>query len=720
MFRYLYFIVIFTLVSLSASDKVEIYASSIISYNNIVEATDGVTVVYKDYYLSAKKATYNKETGDLELFDNIKANYKKNYKILGNYARLNIIKKEKSFKPFYMLDSISNVWISAKGGVAKDKDVKINSGILSGCNQNNPLWKMEFTSSNYDYETKWLDLYNTTLYIYDIPLFYMPYIGYSLDIRRKTGLLIPAIGISDSEGFYYQQSFYIAEYNEWDLEIKPQIRTNRGYGVYTDLRFVDSTISKGELNLGYFKEYDKYVNKNNLVNDIHYGFNFTYENSDVLNQWLNQDLKGQSGLYIDINNMNDVDYINLASNNSVDTNTAKQILSRINLFYNTDSNYIASYFKYYKDLEKKNNDNTLQQLPTLHYHHYLDTLLSDHLIYNIDMKSSNMQRVVNKTALQTDLYIPITLQTSLFDEYLNLSYKANLYAQYSKFRSTELLPIVGVEYDNGYFARNYHTFTASTELTRAFEDVTHVISFSSNYTLGGKELRDGYYEDFQDICLDPNQQFNPECDFYNITEIDEVLELEFTQYLYDFSGKEIFFHRLAQRITYLEDKNKYGELENELDFKITDNLALYNNMFYNFDENKFSKIFNQISFSANNIKLDLSHLYKDNFLEVTSDYTSFTSYMTSAARYNYNQHYSYNIRYDYDLEAKIKKSIEVGFLYKKRCWDFGLRYVENNRPQLTQNRESSVYDKYIYITVVLRPLMKSSNNSADYAIKLPE
>ena len=720
MFRYLYAIVIFTLVALNASDKVEIYATSITSYNNIVEATDGVTVVYKDYYLSAKKATYNKDSGDLELFDNIKASYQKNYKILGNYARLNIVKKEKSFKPFYMLDSISNVWISAKNGVAKDKDIEIDSGILSGCNQNNPLWKMEFTSSNYDYETKWLDLYNTTLYIYDIPLFYMPYIGYSLDIRRKTGLLMPGVGISDSEGFYYQQPIYIAQYNEWDLEIKPQIRSNRGYGIYSDFRFVDSSISQGEFNVGYFKEFDRYVNKNNLVNKVHYGFNFTYENSDVINQWLNQNLEGQSGLYIDINNMNDVDYINLASNNSVDTNTAKQILSRINLFYNTDSNYIASYFKYYKDLEKKNNDNTLQQLPTLHYHHYLDTLLSDHLIYNIDMKSSNIQRIVNKTALQTDLYIPITLQTSLFDEYLNISYKANLYGQYSKFRSTELLPIVGVEYDNGYFARNYHTFSASTELTRAFENVTHVISFSSNYTMGGKELRDGYYEDYKDICLDPTQQFNPECDFYNILDIDEALELEFTQYLYDFSGKEIFYHRLAQRITYLEDKNKYGELENELDFKITDNLTLYNNMFYNFDENKFSKVFNQISFTTNDIELDFSHLYKDEFLEATTQYSPYTSYITSAARYNYNQHYSYRMRYDYDLEARIKKSIEVGFLYKKRCWDFGLRYVENNRPQLTQDRESSVYDKYIYITVVLRPLMKSGNRSADYGVKLPQ
>jgi len=514
------FFVLFTLLVgiLVASEKVEIYATSIEASNNTIHASDGVTVVYKDYYLSAKSASYNKESGELELFGNVKASYKDSYKILGDHAELNLAKKEKAFYPFYMLDTNLDVWISAKKAFSKEEDLEITSGILSGCDQENPLWKMQFSSSEYDYDTKWLNLYNTTLYIYDIPLFYIPYIGYSLDIRRKTGLLVPGVGISDSEGFYYQQPIYIAEYDSWDLEIRPQIRTNRGYGIYSDFRFTDSLISQGSMRAGYFTEYDKYVNKNSLVNKNHYGFNFTYQNSDLINQWFHENYEGESGLYVDIINMNDVDYINLAFNNSLETNTAKQILSRVNLFYNQDSNYIASYFKYYKNLEEKNNDNTLQQLPTLHYHHYLDAFVDNHLIYNIDMKSSNIYRVVNKTALQTDLNLPITLQTSMFDEYLNLSYNANLYAQYTKFRSTELIPIIGVEYDNGYFMRNYHTFSASTELAHAFEELTHVVSFGAEYTLGGRELRDGYYEDNVDICSDPQQQSNPVCDFYRFVQ----------------------------------------------------------------------------------------------------------------------------------------------------------------------------------------------------------
>ena len=45
-------------------------------------------------------------------------------------------------------------------------------------------------------------------------------------------------------------------------------------------------------------------------------------------------LEGQSGLYVDIGNMSDVDYINLADNNTLNISTSTQVLSRINIFYN--------------------------------------------------------------------------------------------------------------------------------------------------------------------------------------------------------------------------------------------------------------------------------------------------------------------------------------------------------------------------------------------------
>ena len=245
--------------SLHAEDKkIEIYAGDLITQHNIIKISKEVTVVYGDYILVAKRATYNKNTGELELFEDVKVINKNKYKILGKYAKLNIKKKKRTFKPFYLLDNASQVWLSGDKGCALNKDIDISSGVVSGCDPKNPLWQIEFSSSDYNSKTKWLNIYNAILYIYDIPVLYTPYFGYSLDTTRRTGFLTPSFGYSNAEGVYFEQPFYIAEQNWWDLEFKPQIRTNRGSGIYSTFRFVDSKYSQGELTSGIFKEKTEY------------------------------------------------------------------------------------------------------------------------------------------------------------------------------------------------------------------------------------------------------------------------------------------------------------------------------------------------------------------------------------------------------------------------------------------------------------------------------
>lgn len=702
----------FFAVVLYSSDKVEIYAARMESDKNIVNAYGEVTVVYKDYFLSAKRAKYNRDTGELELFENIHATHKLEYKLLGSYARLNIQKKERSFKPFYMLDKTSKVWLSGDKGEGKDTNIDIISGITSGCNPNDPLWKIEFSSSDYNTDSKWLNLYNARIYIYDVLVLYTPYFGYSLDTTRRTGLLTPGLGISDKEGFFYEQPLYIAPQNWWDLELRPQLRTRRGSGGYTTFRFVDSFKSQGTLTAGYFKEKDDFYKEEQLVNKSHYGYNLNYNNSDILNQWFGLGLDGQSGLYIDINNMNDVDYINLSTYDTTKNATSTQVLSRGNLFYNTNQNYIGSYFTYYKNLTLESNENTLQKLPTIQYHHYLETFLDDHLLYNVDIHSNNIYRDINKKVLQTDVNIPVILRTSLLDEYLNVAYKLDLYGQHSLFGG-EVEPTANREridesYENGYFLRNSNTISVSTQLAKAFEDLTHVIDFGIDYIFAGSEYRDGFYQ--------YNQYTDTPQEFYDVSTIQEQLQLNFQQYIYNTKGEQKIYHRLSQIITYEQEDDNLKELENELEYQVSNSVTYYNNMFYNYDEKAISKALNSFSIRYNGLNLSFSHLFKHNFNVIPI----YESYMTSSASYTYNQHYSYSARWDYDLQTNLKKGTEIGFLYKKRCWDFGLKYVENNRPILANGEYSSVYDRYIYFTVILKPLMKQSEGTSDFSLRMPE
>lgn len=704
--------------SIYASDKVEIFASKMSSDGDMVQASGGVTVVYKKYFITADSAVYDRNSSELELFDNIRVNQGKAYKILGKYAKLNIAQKEKFFKPFYMSDRDTRVWMSANDAKSTENFMDINDGTLSGCDPINPIWKIDFSSSDYNSDSKWMNLYNARLYIGDIPIFYMPYFGFSLDTTRRSGLLMPSFGYSANEGTYYEQPIYIAINNWWDLELKPQARTERGQGVYQTFRFVDSPTSRGEFSSGYFIESGDYYKENNLQNDSHYGFSFKYDNNDFLNQWLGTNFEGQSGIYADISSMNDVDYINLSSNDVQNNSTATQILSRINMFYNTDRNYFGSYFKYYQDLTLASNDDTIQKLPTLQYHYYLDTILEDHLLYSLDIRSNNLTRAINKTAIQTDIDVPVTLQTSLFDEYMNISYRANLYMQHSSFGGTEQDTSLNNKYNDGYILRNFHTLAVNTQLTRGYEDFSHVISLGVSYNKAGTQSSNGYYSDNEVICTNNQNQNDPRCEFYNISDIQEEAQIDFIEYLYDEEAKEILYHRLAQRIAYGNINNRYGELENELNYRVTDYLTFYNNMFYNYEETSFSKVFNQVSVNKFGINLALSHLYKDTFLPATVNTPKYTSYLTSTLGYTYDNHYSFSALYNYDAISQNAKTQEIGFMYKKRCWDFGIRYSENRRPILSNNATSFIDERFIYFTILLKPLMQA-NGSSNIAIQLP-
>ncbi len=169
------------------------------------------------------------------------------------------------------------------------------------------------------------------------------------------------------------------------------------------------------------------------------------------------------------------------------------------------------------------------------------------------------------------------------------------------------------------------------------------------------------------------------------------------------------------KISLLESyfKNLEKKVENELEYRITSYLSIYNNMFYNYEEGKFSKVFNTLRVNSSSLNINISHLFKDSFREATPTRPRYTNYLTSSATYYYDKHYSYSASYNYDLEAEELKSLSVGFMYKKRCWDFGIRYSENRRPILNSIGEASfLEDRFIYITVILKPLMKANGNNS--------
>jgi len=714
MFRSLLWLLLLTSV-LFGGDQVEFYAKSLDTEGNKVMAEGDVLVVYQDAYISADRATYDRNSTELELFGNVTILKGNEYQLVGEHMKLNMQKKEREINPFFMIEKESKLWVTAQSSTACDNTFNIESGIVSGCDPEDPMWEIYFSSSDYNDETKWLNLYNARFHIGGVPLFYLPYFGYSMDRKRRSGLLMPSFGISGSEGAYYEQPIYVVLGDRADVEIKPQMRSLRGQGLYGTLRFVDSKDSKGSLTLGYFAEKESYFIKNNLQNEEHYGFNFEYENTRVLQNWFGLDLDGQSGLYSDIQWMNDVDYINLSSNDTINNVTSNQVYSRVNLFYSEEDNYYGTYLKHYLDLDPQNTAKrkaTIQKIPIVQYHHYLDAFLDQHLFYALDLKGNNYMRKEGKQGGEINVNLPIALQTSLFNEYLNVAYKAQIHGRMIDFRGEADANITAGTYEQGYYGSLSHVFDVGTHVTKGYSENSHTMGLAAVYTKFGTDKKSGYYANVENNCTlsDPT---NLDCEFYTIANVEDNVDLQFTQYLIDNSGRQSIYHRLSQPIVLSEnygtDKKGLGDFENEFLWNITDKISFYDDTFYSFQRSEWVKTLNTLRYQDKTYNVGFSYLYENKAFKDKIE--PYTNYLNADASYRYNNHYKYFTKFAFDVENNIKKYAEVGFFFLLRCWDFGLRYVENNRPVLLNGGiTSSVYDKYVYFTIIMKPIGGSEVN----------
>ena len=704
MFR-LFVFIFCIVVSAHAEKKVELFAKAVDTNGTFVKADNDVVVLYDGLYVSAESATYDRESGIVELYGNVNALKGAEYYAIGDYLMLDTIEGIRQFRPFFFQDHAEDLWISSRSAKSIKEKYELNTGMVSSCNPQDPDWTLRFSSGIYDDEEQWMQLYNTKLYIGEMPIMYIPYIAYPTDKTRRTGLLKPTVGYSSEEGFIYKQPIFIAEDPQWDLELTPEIRTKRGEGMYSTLRFVDSPSSYGALTIGGFKEKSTYAQKFDLRNEKHFGIEFDYQNVDFLKNWFSWDVQGSSGIYADITHPSDVEYFNLKESDSLNYFTTSQITSKVNLFLNQSEDYYGAYFKYFTDLTKESDAQTIQNLPTLHYHHYLNTFFDDHLLYSVDYRGNNFYRETGKNAMQNEVSIPLDLQFSLLDEYLTLTLSENLYAsQISFYGQHDATEVPG--YSPGTYVRESQGVELNTNLVKAYDNFSHSVGLTAAYLRPGQEMRDGFYQDYEQVFKRNRANGTPciagPCEYDTIDDTLEQASLEFTQFIFTLDGFEKLYHRLRQPLIYEAGYEKYGDLENELRYNFTKEINYYNNTFYNYKRNVISKTQNTLAYNSEDIMLNLSHLYQD---RLVNNLRTRTRYLTSGARYNYSKKWQYFANYAYDIEKSKTQSRTFGFLLNKRCWSFELRYVENIRPILNSlGNTSSISDKVLYFTITLRPL----------------
>ncbi|MDR1008081.1 MAG: LPS assembly protein LptD [Campylobacteraceae bacterium] len=651
--------------------NIELLTQNVKEANDTIFANGSIVVYSERYLITADRAVHNTKTNSMELFGNVNIFRDSDEVARSDYLFINLEGDNGNFSNFFLFNQGSKLWVSC-GNVSMTSEMYLaNKAIVSSCNVEDPDWKITFTSGKLNKESSFLHLYNALFYAGDLPIFYLPYFAFPTDDTRRTGLLRPEMGYEKNEGLFYKQPVYFAPYDEWDLEIDPQIRLDRGRGFYGIFRFTDSLYSNGQITAGIFKEKDSYAKSEDLKNSKHYGYSLTYDRSKLLSSFFGNNT--EDGLMLDLKYLNDIDYLNLQDGDS--NNFDRLVTSRLNYFLRDEKSYAGIYSKYFIDTDQSSNDYTLQEIPTLQYHKFLDSAFVNNFQYSIDAQYHNYYRKTGLKAQQFEFQLPATLYWQMFDDMLHFGISENVYFMRVNYDD------ISNGYDYGQYLRNYHDLALYTDLAKAYEDFFHKIYFGAEYIIPSFEKQKGYLDRDEFVPIN--------------TEMEQIA-FNFKQYFYDSDGKKILSHTMRQSYYFEDYDYKYAPFENKIELDIAPYLSLSNELKYSHKKGDIVKSISYASYENNIGVFYLSHTYNKD---------ENNNYAALSVRSKIFKNSSVFGEIQYDIDKSFMKAWNIGFAQSKNCWDYKIVYKEDIAPKLTSSGKASSVDKRgIYLLFNLYPL----------------
>ncbi|DAB40358.1 MAG TPA: organic solvent tolerance protein [Sulfurovum sp. UBA12169] len=643
--------------------KIEVIAKHLQSSKTTVRAIDEVIVYYEDSVIKASSAFYDKQTKKLILDGQVEMIGYEGTKTQTNHLEIQTDTKEVHFQTLFFVTE-NDIWLYADKASKKEGNYTLGQSIFSSCDMNDPVWKMVFSRSLYDSEAKYMKIYDAKVYLWDIPVFYSPYLGFSTHKERSSGLLFPLFGYSSEEGFVYEQPIFWAISSSMDFEINPQMRTNRSKGIYGTLRFADSNNSFGQLRTGYFRDNDE----NQLE---HYGAEFLYDSSSFFDSSLPQGLK--DGLYVNATYLNDIDYLNLQKTHLEHFGLLPLQESRLNYFLYNDDHYAGINGKYFIDTRNESNANTLQVLPSLQWHKYLNHFVWNNLTYSVDAHINHFYRKEGVTLKQAETKMPLEWTNSFFDGFVNLSLSEEFY--YSKF----FFGNGSYEYDKFEYYSNTHKVKFFSDLTKSYTDFIHVLQPSFGYVKPGNEHQDPTYFEW----LTEAQKMLFEADLP-----EEYYDLSLGQYFYDAQMKLIFFQRLSQKY-YTNREYKFADISNEMQYNWK-NWQFYNDIVYSYEFNKIRESSSLILMAEDEYHLSIGHSFRQKLPDDIID-IAVANDINFDFRYDINKRVAVNGGITYNIDNASNTQWRAGASYNRDCWNVATFIGEEVTPRPTGYTKDNIF-----------------------------
>ncbi len=205
-----------------------------------------------------------------------------------------------------------------------ENQMRLTNGTYTTCEPGNNDWYAKASDLKLDYDREVADGKDGTVYFLDVPIFYSPWLSFSLNRERKSGFLAPSWGTDSDNGIEFALPYYWNIAPNMDATITPRVMSKRGLMLNNELRY---------LNTAFGGQYSGRATADYLPNDRvsdgkdRYGFSLNHVQTLP---------NGFSGL-INYNKVSDNDYFTDLSSNVSQT-------SQVNLLQQGVLSYSGSWW----------------------------------------------------------------------------------------------------------------------------------------------------------------------------------------------------------------------------------------------------------------------------------------------------------------------------------------------------------------------------------------
>lgn len=210
-------------------DSIEAYADNLEMLNQSELSLSGnVVLTSAKQRVRAEQANINQASGKIELLGNINVQSDA-LELTSDSGYFNQRKQQSKFSnaQYRMLETRGNGSAGAMR-VLSPQVTQLDDAAYTTCDLPNPDWQIRASQLTLDQNKGFGTAKHLRLSLGNVPVFYWPYLTFPIDDRRKSGLLFPQIGQSDSNGLEYAQPIYWDIHPQFDTTITPRYLSKRG------------------------------------------------------------------------------------------------------------------------------------------------------------------------------------------------------------------------------------------------------------------------------------------------------------------------------------------------------------------------------------------------------------------------------------------------------------------------------------------------------------